>query len=289
LKGRDTLIVEQKIKAGRSLAYYYPYLLKTGIIVFPETIIDKQTLITKCDDPNCQYCNQVYPNVCKKCATGFFLKNESCEFECGKDYIADVLRGMCQRKNIADSTNIFSKAYSTGSCENKCGINSVNDCSCSLNCKENGICCSDFTTIACEKIIDKSRVFKDCESSSPNCQFCENTLGKCNQCKIGFFLHDSKCYSKCPDDTYPDINNSICRLIKNCTVENCLDCQSGSISECKQCARGTFLMNGKCLSECPMGYRADRISWSCLEYPGKIIKRFYIIQIIKDYFIREII
>ena len=267
---RDTssLIVEQRIKAGRSLNYYYPYLHKAGIIVFPQTIINTKTLATKCDDESCQYCDQLYPHVCKKCATGFFIKNESCEQDCGEGYVADSLRGSCQSISLSDTTTVFSKAYSQGSCENKCGISSLIDCSCDLSCKSNGNCCTDFTEINCEKILDRAKLFPDCESKASNCQYCDNSQGKCKQCKLGFFLFEGKCYSKCPDDTWEDSNNSLCKKVKNCTVENCIECANGNISQCKQCVRGFFLMNGSCLQECPMGFRADRISWACLEYPG---------------------
>ena len=52
-----------------------------------------------------------------------------------------------------------------------------------------------------------------------------------------------------------------------CTVDNCFSCVENSINKCGQCQPGFFLSNYKCVDMCPMGYRADRINWSCFEYP----------------------
>ncbi len=59
-------------------------------------------------------------------------------------------------------------------------------------------------------------------------------------------------------------------LILACSVDNCSDCNDGTISTCKTCNRGFYLYNGNCIDICPNGYRADRISWSCLEFPGNL-------------------
>ena len=50
-------------------------------------------------------------------------------------------------------------------------------------------------------------------------------------------------------------------------VESCGECAKGNQSVCKTCDRGHFLHNNMCHEVCPEGYRADRVTWVCLEAP----------------------
>lgn len=52
-------------------------------------------------------------------------------------------------------------------------------------------------------------------------------------------------------------------------MNNCDKCTNDATKGllCNQCKRGTFLYNNTCVAECPQGYRADRITWSCLQPP----------------------
>lgn len=61
--------------------------------------------------------------------------------------------------------------------------------------------------------------------------------------------------------------NRICIKNQDCRVDNCNECVDGNPSVCKKCNNGTFMHNNQCLELCPNRYRADRISWVCLEAP----------------------
>jgi len=112
-------------------------------------------------------------------------------------------------------------------------------------------------------------VKEECKSNT-NCEFCDNVLSannvpKCNQCLDKFFLLDGRCYSTCPENTLSDYINFTCFKQPTCNQPNCSTCNLES--KCKDCKRGFFLYNNQCLEKCPSGYRADRITWTCLEPP----------------------
>jgi hypothetical protein len=169
---------------------------------------------------------------------------------------------------------IFTKAYSLGSCLNMCG-KAIQDCSCSSSCKLKGDCCTDYDTIGCDLIVSKAaKVNKDDCNKNANCSMCDDTLKlgddtiKCNQCQDGFYLLDGRCYQKCPEGTNADDVNFVCLKKPPCNINNCDECYSNNPTTCKTCQRGTFMYNSSCLDKCPEGYRADRITWTCLEPPS---------------------
>jgi len=153
-----------------------------------------------------------------------------------------------------------------------CG-NLLNDCSCSSSCKQRGNCCSDYDTINCETIFDKASKAQNCDQNQ-GCQFCDNLsqiingVPKCNQCTRGLYLHEGKCYNSCPNGYIGETTNFTCaKKIETCLVDNCSVCVNGNPAVCQKCERGQFLYNNICHQICPEGFRADRITWTCLEAP----------------------
>jgi hypothetical protein len=188
--------------------------------------INYNDLSTNCNDSNCYRCDTLYPDLCLKCGTGFFLYGKTCEYECPKNYVADVLRQKCIRIEEIDSSSIFLKTYTKGSCLNQCGKVSIEDCSCSRNCKNSGTCCYDYTTVNCDGIYDKGKsVEEECKQINPNCDLCDrtekvNSRLKCNLCRDKFYLYKGDCLEVCPDDTKSDDINYVCNDIK--CMEKCL-------------------------------------------------------------------
>ena len=143
--------------------------------------------------------------------------------------------------------------------------------SCSPSCKQRGNCCFDYENSHCDNFfILAARKSDECEKNE-NCDSCSQSKladgsSKCNQCKSGVFRYEGKCYTACPEDTNTDSTNNICVKKNDCNLENCSICGINN-SECKVCKRGFFLNENKCLELCPLGLRADRITWTCLEPP----------------------
>jgi len=165
----------------------------------------------------CSYCSKLEKDKCEKCMNGYFLLKSQCYEYCPQGFFADILRGKCLL--LSDVSEIvFTKAYSTGYCSNMCG-KMLEDCSCNPSCKSNGTCCTDYDRAECDLIGENGSKINDKEcSKNYGCEICDiNFLNKnegifiCKQCKDDYFLYESKCYLKCPNNTIPEYPNFICR------------------------------------------------------------------------------
>jgi hypothetical protein len=161
---------------------------------------------------------------------------------------------------------VYLKAFSVGTCKNICGGQSV-DCSCHPSCSASGTCCSDYQD--CENLVSKNANKKsECNSFEPNCELCDfGPNVTCAQCSNGFFLRNGQCVNSCFPSDRLTLPNKICKKNQDCRVENCEDCVDNNPAVCKKCSNGFYMHNNQCLASCPIRYRADRISWICLEAP----------------------
>ncbi len=145
--------------------------------------------------------------------------------------------------------------------------------SCELDCATKGTCCSDFHH--CETMIMNNRgkeaVCKSKEKRLGKCDFCDFTKDECLQCEDGKYLREGKCVSMCNSSDRVIRENKICLLAHACGIDYCAHCLPNNNDRCKQCINGYFLFNGQCLSRCPYRYRADRITWQCLDTPSNLI------------------
>lgn len=162
------------------------------------------------------------------------------------------------------------KAFTTGSCKNLCGATSI-DCSCNSSCVSQGNCCSDY--YECENLLvnNKNRQI-ECQQRIDNCELCNfsndpNAQPTCGLCKANYFLRNGKCTESCFPSDKLSMTNRLCIKNQDCRVENCSECVENNPAVCKQCNNGFFMYNNQCLISCPLKYRADRISWVCLEAP----------------------
>jgi len=263
-------LVEYPLSQTTSLTYYYPYFFKTHLITFSDEV-DISILSTSCTNVGCGFCDPINPNICKKCLAGFFLYNDSCFSICPSGFITDILRMKCVPELTIEV--VYSKAYSVGSCKNSCGKKQI-DCECSTECKLKGNCCTDYDTVNCPAIIEKaSKVHERACGKNINCQYCDDSIflpddysvRKCNQCNDGFYLLEGRCLENCPENTISNKRNYICENKPKCNVSNCDECADNLL--CRSCKKGFFKFGNSCIEKCPEGYRADRITWSCLEPP----------------------
>jgi hypothetical protein len=288
---KDTIIVEETsnvatlveypITATSSISYYYPYFVKSNLITFADEI-DIQVLSTNCTNIGCHYCDPINPTMCRKCHTGFFLFKDSCSTICPIGYFADNLRSKCVPA-VTTIEIVYTKAYSIGSCLNACGLDRI-DCECSPSCRLKGTCCTDFNLMNCPVIVEifarqssdaSANKNEDLECGKKNigCKFCDEknlidskeNVKKCNQCKEDYFLYEGRCFEKCPEDTIENNTNKTCEKKPICDIANCGECATATT--CKTCKNGYFKFGNECNSKCPEGYRADRITWTCLEPP----------------------
>jgi proprotein convertase subtilisin/kexin type 5 len=80
------------------------------------------------------------------------------------------------------------------------------------------------------------------------------------QCKDNFNYFNGNCVVDCPKHSFKSMQNICLNRDEECD-EQCEKCESG---KCANCHVGFYLFQGKCLSSCPVGYRANRINFTCL-------------------------
>ena len=151
--------------------------------------------------------------------------------------------------------------------------------SCSPSCKSKGDCCSDYDSVGCDLInmntnLTTSTVESNTCTDNVGCVSCDSKLTiqnsfkqqipLCNLCSNSLYYFNGTCIETCPENTISINTNKICIEKLSCSIKNCDACEN---SVCKTCKRGTFMYNGQCLYECPNQFRADRITWACLEPP----------------------
>jgi hypothetical protein len=259
---------EIKVDNNHKLDSYYPYFYKTHIIEYQDNI-DYKVLSSECRDVGCQWCDTNSKMICSECHHGFFLFDQKCYTSCPDGYTADVFKKSCNKiQNTSITQVVYLKAFSVGSCKNLCGGKSI-DCSCHPSCASKGDCCSDYQDCQNLELVNKNRI-SECISKIPNCEKCLFPLNGsmvCAQCSNGFFLRNGSCVNSCfPSDKMIDFNR-ICLKNQDCRVENCSDCVDGNPSICRRCMNGHYMHNNQCIDSCPLKFRADRISWSCLQAP----------------------
>lgn len=123
------------------------------------------------------------------------------------------------------------KVHYNGDCLDNCPTHTYND---------NGIC-------------------KDCTTDCKEC----NPLLECTDCHGDKVIHNGECKYICPDGTYKAnsyVDNSAECL--DCQRDNCNQCINEG-KECIICQNGTFLYNGECISQCPVG--THRVGDSCVD------------------------
>lgn len=205
--------------------------------------------------------------------------------------------------NIENTLNeynnlIFYMLFSKSSCINSCS-KIFKDCSCLDDCVYKGNCCSDYKEFCTFSKNNKDN--KDCDDNCLSCHKKEkNVGGDCFLCKENYYLNYNtrKCEKTCSalSKSKDDINNidhdaleyilydknNLC--IKKTSLDNCLEeltyynnnysidlnkDNNGnavtSFTKCKKCLYEYYLMDNKCIKQCPLGYKADNRTMTCIK------------------------
>ena len=120
-----------------------------------------------CSDfyPFCMYNNTKYKLRNEKCGPGLYYFNNTCKESCPFGYKANKMKMICDDINYL-GLSFYWVFPSKQSCENKCGLNSNGDCSCSYDCIRNGNCCDDIDEY-CSKELKQSN-YKLCKKYNEN-------------------------------------------------------------------------------------------------------------------------
>lgn len=194
-------------------------------------------------DSNCLQCGNSY-ETCKLCNNGYILNNQ---LRCVK------------------ATDICARGYFLNSRTSICEPCTLPCLTCEVQ--------TDFCTSCSQALlIEKNKCVEKCSegffmrldpSNNYVCQQCDNLCKTCNEsaykclsCNDNAFQFELTCVSKCPANFY-DAKGKC----EKCSMSNCDTCENDN---CLNCAKGFFLLQGKCYTSCPKGYKSDDESYSCI-------------------------
>ncbi|XP_030564586.1 furin-like protease 2 isoform X2 [Drosophila novamexicana] len=102
----------------------------------------------------------------------------------------------------------------------------------------------------------KNRTCVPCE---PNCASCQDRPEYCTSCDHHLVMHENKCYSACPLNTFETEENK-------CTYchSSCATCNGATENNCITCRPSRYAWQNKCLNNCPDGFYADKKRLECL-------------------------
>jgi len=200
----------------------------------------------KCDI-NCSSCINSYS--CIICSDSYFRHPTSlkCTQNCGNGYFNDNINKLCS-----------SCEYPCDNCENKTKC---------LSCVSPFI--FDPTKNTCiknclaDEYLDSAY---NCNKCPEGCATCSN-YSTCGTCKDSKILFNGSCIDKCSDGYY---YNQVSKECKNChnTCQTCID----DTDNCTKCTYNTFLLDGKCLTYCPINYYiGNDLSCKTCQQMGKFI------------------
>ncbi|XP_052566318.1 furin-like protease 2 isoform X1 [Culex pipiens pallens] len=103
---------------------------------------------------------------------------------------------------------------------------------------------------------------RTCVPCEANCASCQDRPDYCTSCDHHLVMHEHKCYSACPKNTYEteDYNCADCH-------SSCMTCNGSSESQCILCRAGRFAHEGRCLNACPDGFFGDKKRHECMACP----------------------
>ncbi|XP_030379433.1 furin-like protease 2 isoform X2 [Scaptodrosophila lebanonensis] len=102
----------------------------------------------------------------------------------------------------------------------------------------------------------KNRTCVPCE---PNCASCQDHPEYCTSCDHHLVMHENKCYSACPLNTYETEDNKCAHCHASCGT-----CKGPSEVDCITCRPSRYAYESKCLNNCPDGFYADKKRLECL-------------------------
>ncbi|EDW00125.1 furin-like protease 2 isoform X2 [Drosophila grimshawi] len=102
----------------------------------------------------------------------------------------------------------------------------------------------------------KNRTCVPCE---PNCASCQDRPEYCTSCDHHLVMHENKCYSACPLDTYETEENKCAYCHSSCAT-----CNGATENNCITCRPSRYAWQNKCLNNCPDGFYADKKRLECL-------------------------
>ncbi|EAR84803.2 zinc finger lsd1 subclass family protein (macronuclear) [Tetrahymena thermophila SB210] len=239
-------------------------------------------------DKNCQTCKGPLSNDCKSCFSPNVLQGTNCQQKCNDGFFYSQIDQKCILcDQNCQTCSVSSKQCTTcptnqhldtvsQTCVSKCSDNSYFDNSnnscfpCNASCKT----CSGSSSIEClscdppnvlqinkcQSECDKgyfySSIDKKCMKCDQNCKTCENKSTECLTCPPTKILDSvtKTCVSNCASNQYQDIPSMSCQVCD----KTCKTCSGPTPQNCLTCEQSFYLVNGKCVPVCIVGFFQDK-------------------------------
>jgi hypothetical protein len=220
----------------------FPHILHDGKCVnrCPNYFASVNGKCTRCAGGQCLECSDKDVNECKKCEFPSILHNGKCLTQCPSGHYKKDSDNSCAK--CADGCQKCDKERCI-QCNH--GLK-IKDTSCVSNCGNN-FYDTGRTCIACSDL--------NCIKCAPQ--------NKCKTCNKSTFLfkQTGQCKDTCPDGFYANSQTNTC---KHCS-EGCQKCTSNG--KCFTCKKGFYLLEGKCMRTCPVGFTT--LSTNCVKCSEK--------------------
>ncbi|KAM4719585.1 proprotein convertase subtilisin/kexin type 5 [Anableps anableps] len=248
---------------------------------------------------NCQLCSS--PNHCLQCNSSFYVSDGQCvKLECGEGEVEDpdydecmACEEGCRKCVLYNPRHCLSCIEGFYNFQDGCYKNcpaktySVEEEMTCTPCEDNCMSCDEHECYWCETDLFLSEGkcvlvcpdgfygnedFNECEECHPDCATCSGPENDdCLSCEEGRTLANGECVQDrevCPIKTFLN-NYGVC---ENCHP-SCEFCSGPEKNQCTKCgkalfAAGRFLtMQQTCVSKCPVGFFASRLSGMCEACP----------------------
>ncbi|XP_035996608.1 proprotein convertase subtilisin/kexin type 5 [Fundulus heteroclitus] len=243
---------------------------------------------------NCRLCSG--PNHCLQCNSSYYVSDGRClKLECGEGEVEDPDYDDCMAceegcrkcvpynprhclsciegfynfqdgcyKNCPAKTYSMEETMTCAPCEDNCMSCDEHEC---YWCETDLFLSEGKCVSVCPDDFYGNEDFNECEECHPDCATCggpENT--DCLSCEEGRTLENGECvpdHAVCPIKTFLN-DYGECEACH----PSCEFCSGREKNQCTKCGKGRFLtMQQTCVSKCPAGFFAERLSGMCEACP----------------------
>lgn len=241
---------------------------------------------------NCKSCRNSDSNQCIYCQDGYYLLESECK-------VCHSSCKTCRKDSTLGCTSCMANANlgPNGDCKCDLGyylkITSIGclttECYSCLQCNENCLTCKGPNSNDCsscrtdKKLLNGECLESQCVSSCSECV--SKSANQCLKCLDNFYFRiidqstkTGECYSVCPNPLFSNFNNFTCaeacspnqylelydqnKICKDCH-KTCSKCTGPFSNNCLECADMKYVLNGECISSCPIRYYSDFNSTVC--------------------------
>ncbi|XP_061589572.1 LOW QUALITY PROTEIN: proprotein convertase subtilisin/kexin type 5 [Cololabis saira] len=243
---------------------------------------------------HCRLCTS--PNHCLKCNSSFYVSKGACvKLECGEGEVEDpdyddcmACEEGCRKCVLYNPRHCLSCTEGFYTFQDGCYRNcpaktySVEEEMTCLPCDDSCVSCDEHECYWCETDLFLSEGTcvsvcpdgfygdedtNDCEECHSDCATCDGPENdNCVSCEDGKALVHGECVSDhevCPSKTFLS-DDGAC---EDCHP-SCESCSGSEKNQCTKCGKGRFLTAQQtCVSKCPAGFFAGRLSGACEACP----------------------